>query len=520
MTLVMAYVILIAASVGACAVVAEAVARSRGFGARWIWASALLMVAVATVAAMTVPRPQTPVISAASVELAALQRGSEAAAVSSVVPLISSKAVLRVADTVLPPAWLMATIALLVAIGFGQHRLRRERKHSRPAAIAGQRVLLTEQTGPAVAGLRNPVVFVPRWVMALDEPSQRLLLAHEMEHVRRRDTMLLFAGAVTAALMPWNAVVWWMVRRLRLAVEQDCDARVLAAHPGVRRYADLLLAAASRHGLASRLLAAHFGEHASDLLRRIEAMTSQGRLPWRRMTSGALVAAALTVVSCETPRPEPVAPLSPRAEGSDASESVYEEVVKPALLSGSRTPKYPDILRQAGVEGEVLVSFTVDESGRPDVATLQVIRSTHELFSVAVREALPGMRFRPAERDGRKVKLTVQEPFTFTLVGSKSPQERRVWPKDALQETVVTGVPETARQRPTVILRDTTANRVSGSPLIIVDGVVMKGDLKEIDPQTIHSIEVVKGAAASRIYGPRAEHGVIQITTKSRRRVP
>jgi TonB family protein len=519
MTLVMAYVILIAASIGACAAVAEMVARSRGVPARWIWVTALVIVAGATVAAMTVPRPAPDVVPVREMSAGLVPPpGGALVARSSSAPVVSSDAVLRVTDTVLPPAWLMATTALLVAIAFGRHLLRRERQRSRPAALVGHDVLLTDQAGPAVAGLRRPVVFVPRWVLALDDPSQRLLLAHEMEHVRRRDTMVLFAGAVAAALMPWNAVVWWLVRRLRLAVEQDCDARVLAAHPDVRRYADLLLTAASRHGLASRLLAARFGEHASDLLRRIEAMTSKGRLPWRRITSGALAAAVLTVVSCETPRPEPVAPLSPRAEAPDASASVYEEIVKPAPLSGSRTPKYPENLRQAGVEGEVLVSFTVDESGQPDVATFKVIRSTHELFSVAVREALPGMRFRPAERDGRKVKLTVQEPFTFTLVGAKPPQERRMWPKDALQETVVTGIP--GKARPAFILRGATSNSVSGSPLIIVDGVVMKGDLKDIDPQTIERIEVVKGAAASRIHGPRAKNGVIQITTKMRRRVP
>jgi beta-lactamase regulating signal transducer with metallopeptidase domain len=48
-----------------------------------------------------------------------------------------------------------------------------------------------------------------------------------------------------------------MVRRLQLAVERDCDARVLAAHPNVRRYAQTLLTAASRP-ISGAPLAAHF----------------------------------------------------------------------------------------------------------------------------------------------------------------------------------------------------------------------------------------------------------------------
>ena len=247
-------------------------------------------------------------------------------------------------------------------------------------------------------------------------------------------------------------------------------------------------------------------------------MTSVQKMSWGKVWGAAFVAILLVAVACETPRPEPVAPLSPGAEAPTASEGVYEEIVRPMLLSGSRTPKYPEILREAGVEGEVLVSFAVDESGEPDVATLKVIQSTHELFSVAVREALPGMRFRPAERGGRKVKLTVQEPFTFTLVGTKTQQERSMWPKDTMQETVLPGV--STKDPPAFRFRSSKLRNLNTSPLLIVDGVIIRGDMKEIDVDNVERIEVVKGAAAFRDYGPRAQDGVILITTKARRRVP
>lgn len=513
MTLIMAYTILVSVTLAASAVVTEMLLRRRQLPTRWTWLSAMALVVVATGYALFVPGPvrETP-----SPYLVATGIPMEKESADPPLEALPRPVVVD-ADVVLGWSWLAASAALLSLLMVGRVRVDREKRRARLGNMQGHKVLLTHDLGPAVAGVREPVVFVPRWVTALDDGSQRLLLAHELEHVRARDTAVLTAGALLIALVPWNPVGWWLVRRLRLAVEQDCDARVLARHPGVRRYADLLLTAASRHGLAVRLLAAHFGEHTTDLLRRIEAMTSVPKLSWRKLGGATFIAGVLIAVACETPRPEPVAPLSP-AGGPAASEGVSEETVKPVLLSGSKTPKYPELLRQAGVEGEVLVSFDVDEDGQPDVATIKVIQSTHELFSVAVREALPDMRFRPAERDGRKVKLTVQEPFTFTLVGAKSPQERRMWPKDALQETVVTGVRGNAR--PALTLRGATSSRANGSPLIIVDGVVMKGVLKDIDPQTIESIEVVKGAAASKMYGPRAEHGVVQIITKSRRRVP
>jgi beta-lactamase regulating signal transducer with metallopeptidase domain len=194
---------------------------------------------------------------------------------------------LKAADSVLPGAWLLSSVLLVAAILYGQRRLRIERAVSKRASVNGRVVLLTENVGPAVAGVGEPVVLLPRWVLALNAESRDLLLAHEFEHIRRGDTRLLLAGAVTAALMPWNPIVWWVTRRLRLAVEQDCDARVLKAYPDVRRYADLLLIAASQAPASTRLLAAHFGEHRSDLDRRIHAMTER-KPKWKKTLAATL----------------------------------------------------------------------------------------------------------------------------------------------------------------------------------------------------------------------------------------
>ena len=92
------------------------------------------------------------------------------------------------------------------------------------------------------------------------------------------------------------------------------------------------------------------------------------------------------------------------------------QVEKPVMQApNSPTPQYPDILRQAGVEGEALVSFVVDTTGRADVASFKIIRTTHELFATAVKNALPRMRFIPAEVGDKKVRQLVQQPFSFAI---------------------------------------------------------------------------------------------------------
>jgi TonB-linked SusC/RagA family outer membrane protein len=55
---------------------------------------------------------------------------------------------------------------------------------------------------------------------------------------------------------------------------------------------------------------------------------------------------------------------------------------------------------------------------------------------------------------------------------------------------------------------------VGSNPLIIIDGVILEGSLGDINTDDLESIEVVKGAAASSLYGSRAGNGVVVITTK------
>jgi len=55
---------------------------------------------------------------------------------------------------------------------------------------------------------------------------------------------------------------------------------------------------------------------------------------------------------------------------------------------------------------------------------------------------------------------------------------------------------------------------VGAGPLILVDGVQLSGSLADINSDDVESIEVVKGAAASALYGSRAGNGVIAVTTK------
>ena len=82
----------------------------------------------------------------------------------------------------------------------------------------------------------------------------------------------------------------------------------------------------------------------------------------------------------------------------------------------------------------------------------------------------------------------------------------------------VAGVQVTNLGRPgqgaTILLRGAANFYGSQSPLVIMDGIFIPGGLGDINVDDIASIEIVKGASASSLYGSRAGNGVIVITSK------
>lgn len=92
------------------------------------------------------------------------------------------------------------------------------------------------------------------------------------------------------------------------------------------------------------------------------------------------------------------------------------QVEKPVVPApGGCSPKYPEMLRTAGVTGEVQAQFVVDTTGRVQPGSFKVLKTTHELFTAEVRKATSCFRYLAAETGGKKVKQLVQQPFTFDI---------------------------------------------------------------------------------------------------------
>ncbi|MFA6168966.1 MAG: TonB family protein [Gemmatimonadaceae bacterium] len=108
-----------------------------------------------------------------------------------------------------------------------------------------------------------------------------------------------------------------------------------------------------------------------------------------------------------------VGPVAVDDPGTAFLDSQVE--VQVALDTRSPMPRYPQLLRDAGVEGATLVRFVVDTLGRVEQGTVKVVESTHPAFALAVQAVLPQMRFSPARVGERKVRQLVEFPLQFRL---------------------------------------------------------------------------------------------------------
>ena len=227
---------------------------------------------------------------------------------------------LHTLDRILLPAWLAVSAVLGLWALVGAAGFRRRRRFWKPGRLLGHPVLWSRRTGPAIVGLLRPRVVVPSWVNEVERSQQELILAHEEEHGRAGDGVLRFAMATLLVAFPWNPFLWLHHRRLCLAIELDCDHRVMRRLPDSRwHYGDLLVRVGSRGGLRPGFAPTAFAERRSFLERRIGKLLSEApevstaRVAFFAFAAVLVAGVALWVpgVTREADQPADAAPFEP-----------------------------------------------------------------------------------------------------------------------------------------------------------------------------------------------------------------
>jgi beta-lactamase regulating signal transducer with metallopeptidase domain len=362
----MLYACATALFLGLAAASLETVVRERGWPVRGLWAAAMLGSSlVPFLAVYSLPPPTAPTSIARQSLGSGESLNSSAQITWDSAPAIPSGIGAFDPDLWLFGFWMAATTLLSLGFILSHAVLRRRQRSWCIREVNGRGVWVSHDLGPAVVGFFRSRIVLPEWLLERDETERALVLSHEEEHIRAGDPRLLFGALLLLAALPWNVVLWWQYRRLRQAVELDCDLRVLGLGLDPRAYSRLLVVV-SEYGRPHRFATAAISESPSFLERRIRHMLNPRTRHWGRRALGAtLLAGGLVLAACQidspdqTPIPGTGATFVIGADGSQRSAPTHASQ-REAMRLAIET-RHPELL-SVGVNGDTVYVWMLTNS--------------------------------------------------------------------------------------------------------------------------------------------------------------
>jgi beta-lactamase regulating signal transducer with metallopeptidase domain len=130
----------------------------------------------------------------------------------------------------------LATFLLRLAVGTLQVR-----RLVRSAIVDNGNVTHAACSTPVTVGWLNPIVILPADWSQWPQRQLEAILAHEGEHIRRRDPLLQWVALLNRAVFWFHPLAWWLERHVSALAEEACDAAVLARGHDPGEYSEYLL---------------------------------------------------------------------------------------------------------------------------------------------------------------------------------------------------------------------------------------------------------------------------------------
>ena len=420
-----------------------------------------------------------------------------------------------------PFPWLVAlyaagVLAVLLLCLISVARTRRIIRSGTQVPCEGCRLTLTEREIPSFSWGRRIVM------SCSDYEHYPAILAHEQEHVQKHHSLDVTLMTAVAALHWFNPLVWITRAELKLLHEYEADEGLLRQGIDATQYQLLLVRKAVGE---QRFSLANGFDHAK-LKQRINMMQRKPSSGWMRLAyAGILPLLAGTMFLCNPVRaevrPAPDAPATAVAPPDTAKVVPFAQVQKKPTFQGSdavnfskwvaQKLSYPAEAKKAGIEGRVMVQFTICEDGA--VREVKVLRGVDpRLDAEAVRVVSSSPKWEPGEQDGKPVKVTYLFPVIFKTNG------------DSAAPTVVSFRKNGQTPAPISVTSEPMPDKIqirgaSDGVLVYVDGLKAPDGskaLERLDPNDIDSITVLKDSSAVALYGPDAKSGVILVNTKKK----
>jgi beta-lactamase regulating signal transducer with metallopeptidase domain len=306
-------------------------------------------------------------------------------------------------------AWLLVAAGLLLRAGTSQLRARAiarrgTRVESAPwldavkHAMARRQVEVrasSELDSPAVTGLFRSTILVPEAAVGWPVDRCRLVLVHELAHVRRRDVLVQALADVACAIHWVNPLVWICARRLRVEREIAADDAVLAAGVRPSRYAEELLAVATSAATPTAALAMAESSSlearvASILASRLARAPLAARSTLAVVAVGAALAAAAACTSPQVSAPSGVtkpgvAPIAGTANDPTIQGAADAEI---AAIQAEWSPDLAAIVVLDPATGEILANAGRVAGQTADVATSTATAPGSTMKPITIAAAL------------------------------------------------------------------------------------------------------------------------------------
>ena len=315
----------------------------------------------------------------------------------------------------------LVTLALFGVSAWKMHRLI---QRGEKTECEGCRLVLLDED-IASFSWKNVVVMSRKDL--LENPA---ILTHERMHIAHRHSLDLILFLPLQIFFWWNPLMWITREELRLLHEYEADESVIQNGIDATQYQLLLVRKAvgeQRFSLASGF------QHAK-LKNRIEMMLKPSSSGWMRWSYLALIPVlAAFMFACNSPRKtEAAAPETSEPAPAVAADKAAPEQealpfqlieVKPRFNGGDAAEfskwvnsqlAYPEKAKQAGIQGRVVIQFTVGADGA--VRDAKVLRGVSEdLDAEALRVVSSSPRWEPGIQDGKAVPVTFTFPVVYRL---------------------------------------------------------------------------------------------------------
>ena len=405
--------------------------------------------------------------------------------------------------------------------------------------------------------------------------SDAAILAHERGHIRLHHSCDVLLVDLLTALQWFNPAMWMLRFDLRAIHEYEADAAVLSQGINARQYQYLLITKAGGIGgyslangithsaLKNRItMMLHTKSQRRNYLKLLallpivgvtlalnaETVTDyvynndepQKQVPVKKGRQNAAIKnngkTILQVVEAQDQKTEAEAPKTEQKEQkgevvvvgyatpnerAEAPRDVFDVVEKmpefpggPQELFGflAKTIKYPAEAEKAGTQGRVIATFVVRKDG--SISDAHVVKSVDPLLDAEALRVINAMpAWTPGSQSGKPVNVKYTIPITFRLDGKTKEAPAAVGiftPTETSQKSS-----DVVKYEGTVKYNNVRTIRAAETPLVVVDDKTIDFEkMKDIDPKTIEKMTVLKDKAATDLYGDKAKHGVIVITTK------